>query len=78
MKKNSEPKLRKIKKEELPIVSPLMSMTPNSSLGFVPYNYDLGFSSLADSIKTQYRFVENPFKNDKTPSPSTLLYFNHE
>lgn len=78
IKKNPEMKPRKQKKEEINMISPLMSMTPNSAMGFVPYNYDLGFSSLADSIKTQYRILENPFRKEKTPSPSTLLYFNYE
>ena len=78
MQKHPELKNTKAKKEEIKMISPLMSMTPNSAIGFVPYNYDLGFSTLADSIKSQYRLIENPFRKEQTPSPSTLLYFNPE
>lgn len=78
IERKPEIKYKKPKNDEYKMISPLLSMTPNSALGFVPYNYDLGFSSLADSIKTQYRVLDQPFKKEKTPSPSTLLYFNPE
>ncbi|OMJ82961.1 hypothetical protein SteCoe_16237 [Stentor coeruleus] len=77
MTKKPEIKLNLIESDEFKMISPMIP-TPSSTIGFVPYNYDLGFSTLADSIKTQYRVLDNPFKKEKTPSPSTLLYFNPE
>lgn len=78
MERKPEIKIQKVKTEEYKIISPLLSMTPNSAFGFVPFSYDSGFSTLADSIKSHYGFSEQHFKKDKTPSPSSLLYFNPE
>jgi hypothetical protein len=62
--------------EDFRIISPLVQISPSPNMGFMPFNYDLGFSTLADSIKMQHRVLETTFKQDKTPSPSSLLYFN--
>jgi ribosomal protein L18E len=75
MEKRPEVNVQKVKTEEYKIISPLLSMTPNSALGFVPFSYDSGFSSLADSIKTHYGFGEQQYRKDKTPSPSSFFNF---
>ena len=75
IEKKPQIKYKKAKHEDYKMISPLLSMTPNSAIGFVPYSYDLGFSNLADSIKTHYGFGEQALKKE-TLSPSSLLYFN--
>ena len=64
--------------EDFKIISPMIQITPGSSRGFVSYNYDLGFSNLADSFTSQYMKLERSYKIDQAPSPSNLLYFNRD
>lgn len=75
MEKLPEINIIKSNNDDYKMISPLIQISP-ASRGFVSFNYDLGFSSLADSITSRYKVLDSPYQNEKTPSPSNLLYFN--